>query len=291
GAEGGAAEGAEGEAAARAAAKGGSQEHLGDAEPGGVSPESFRRQSLRGTVELTELALRDRGLNMPVQQRSYKASSRFHWGCADAMDCWAFDPVHRCARRVIQSPIFDYCIGAVIVFNCVTIGLEIDRHVKEGAQTSFELQVLEHCFLTVYVLELLIRTVGDWEECLHSMWFRLDFILVVVGVLSTWVLEPLLRVSIAADVLDKVLVIRIVRLIRLVRTLRFLKFMQPLWKLVSGLLGSNRTVTSAGVLLFGAIYVFACAGVALLGQDEDWTCSLTLWPGPSWKIASSRSRC
>jgi len=54
----------------------------------------------------------------------------------------------------------------------------------------------------------------------------------------------------------------------LVRALRFLQFMQPLWKLVSGLLGSTRTVVSAAFLIFATIYVFACAGVALFAQDQ-----------------------
>lgn len=110
---------------------------------------------------------------------------------------------------------------------------------------------------------------AGWRECLQNAWTRMDFALVSLGVFTIWVLEPLLVIQGTDGWLDKVLVIRIIRLLRFVRTVRFLKFMQPLWKLVKGLLGSNGSVTSAAVLLFGAIYMFACFGVAILGQDED----------------------
>jgi len=41
-----------------------------------------------------------------------------------------------------------------------------------------------------------------------------------------------------------------------------------MWKLVRGMLGSARTVTSACLLIFGSLYIFGCIGVELLTQDE-----------------------
>lgn len=220
--------------------------------------------------ELTEDALRTRGLDMPVSARRSHAKPRKRLRTilpGDSTRC-RLTLVHLYAAKLVHNPWFDYCMGVIIVANCATIGLEIQRGVDSDAPTPPEFQALEHCFLAAYVVELSIRMLGNWEECKQSAWFRMDFILVILGVLSIWVLESLMGLADAVELLDKVLVIRIVRLLRLVRTLRFLKFMHPLWKLVSGLLGSNSTVTSAGVLLFGAVYVFACAGVALLGEDE-----------------------
>jgi hypothetical protein len=168
--------------------------------------------------------------------------------------------------KAVQSQFFDYVMGFVILANCVTIGLEIDL-AAEGKDLLPGIQELEHVFLTTYVVELILRVFGGWADCFKSAWFQLDLVLVLLGVMSIWVLAPLVEGG-AVEVVDKVLVIRILRLVRLVRALRFLKFMQPLWKLVSGLLGSTRTVISAGFLLVGAMYVFACAGVALLAEDE-----------------------
>merc|ERR1719343_944189 len=118
-------------------------------------------------------------------------------------------------------------MGVVIIVNCVCIGVEIDTTV-DGSDPATELQVLEHTFLTTYVVELILRILGGWRTCWRSTWFQLDFVLVILGLLSIWVLDLLMQTGGSSEenadsdegaigVLDKVLVMRILRLIRLVR--------------------------------------------------------------------------
>ncbi|CAK0880561.1 unnamed protein product [Prorocentrum cordatum] len=217
---------------------------------------------VRSTAELTTFALHERGLDAPPLAASPALLS-------SALQLRRPSLVKRTAFGIIQSPLFDYFMSAIIVANCLVIGLEIQESVGSKTPSSPVFQALEHCFLATYIVELSLRMVSDLQECIRNAWLQLDIALVALGVVTLWVLEPLLLMQGAVEVLDKVLVIRILRLLRFVRAVRFLRVMQPLWKLVKGLLGSNGSVTAAGVLLFGTIYVFACAGVAVIGLDKD----------------------
>jgi len=220
------------------------------------------KKEVRTTAELTDLAVQDRGLNQTGPTLSLK-------DVAQAIRFRHPPLLQRICLRVAQNPWFDYLMSAIIFTNCVVIGLEIQESVDKTIPTSLAYQVMETCFLVAYILELSIRLLADWQECLQNSWFQMDIVLVMIGVVTVWVLEPLLLMRGAIGMLDKVLVVRVLRLLRLVRTLRFLKFMQPLWKLVQSLLRAHGSVTAAGMLLFGAIYVFACAGVAVIGVDEE----------------------
>lgn len=226
---------------------------------------------VRCADQLTQEVLQDRGLHheAALHHRSKRPSlNRFRVNGRSSTGSWvylAWALVHHYARAVVREPKFDYFMGLVILANCLTIGLEIEA-TASGGSPPLALEVLEHVFLTTYVVELTIRILSDWRHCWKTAWFQLDFVLVLLGVLSIWMLKPVAGATVG--ILDKVLVIRILRLIRLVRALRFLALMHPLWKLVSGLLGSTRTVLSAALIMAGVIYVFACAGVALFAQDQ-----------------------
>eukprot|EP00959_Pyramimonas_sp_CCMP1952_P146818 3073251-Pyramimonas_sp.AAC.1 len=208
----------------------------------------------------TEFAIQERGLDMaPTVSSTECRTARFR------------NPslVQRICLRAIQNPWFDCFMSVIVSMNSVVIGLEIQESIDRQAPTSVAYQVMESCFLVSYVFELSLRLLADWQECLQSSWFKMDIALVALGMVTIWVLEPLLLMGDTVGVLDKLLVLRVLRLIRLVRTFRFLKSMQPFWKLVKGMLVSNGSVLWAAVLLFGAIYVFACVGVAVIGANEE----------------------
>jgi len=237
---------------------------------GGSSTRSKEVTQMRTTAEITSHTLRDRGLNSALdrinrqvrisQQPRERTDRTFRSKVA---------VVQRAADRGTRNPWFDYCMSVIIIANCMVIGLEIQMGSDSEAEPSPTFQALENVFLVTYVLELSMRIIGDWSGCLGSLWFRIDLALVAFGVLTTWVMEPLLRRIGAIGVLKKVLVIRILRLLRLVRALRFLRMMRPLWALVKSLAGANGPVMSGLVLLLGAKYVFACVGVVLIGSDQD----------------------
>ncbi|CAK0891736.1 unnamed protein product, partial [Prorocentrum cordatum] len=154
------------------------------------------------------------------------------------------------------------------------VGLEIQCDLEGRATCSRRTHDLEHVFLVVFILELLIRVFGDGSSILKSGWFRFDASLVALGVISAWVIEPIvLNVmasdgSVFIDVLSKVLILRVLRLLRLVRALRLFEQFQEMWKLANGLVCSLRTVLSACVMIVLTIYIFACLGIELITKNK-----------------------
>ncbi|CAK0837368.1 unnamed protein product [Prorocentrum cordatum] len=177
--------------------------------------------------------------------------------------------MRKCCKGMSRSPWFDAVVGIVIVLNTICIGMSIQWEL-EGRDVS-TLDIAESTFLTFYVAELIIRLIAWGRSCFNSPWFIFDFVLVSFGVFSDWVLSPLLaRMETGSQlgILEQVLIVRILRLLRLVRALRAMELFKDMWKLVRGMLGSARTVTSACLLIFGSLYIFGCIGVELLTQDE-----------------------
>jgi hypothetical protein len=128
--------------------------------------------------------------------------------------------------------------------------------------------------LVVFILELLIRVLAGGTSILKSGWFRFDAVLVAIGVISSWVIEPIvLNVmasdgSVFLDILSQVLILRVLRLLRLVRALRLFEQFQEMWKLANGLMCSLRTVLSACVLIVLTVYIFACLGIEVITRNE-----------------------
>merc|ERR1719223_184106 len=86
------------------------------------------------------------------------------------------------AGSVLESPFFDQAIGLVIFANAVTIGLESSARVERWSDSiTVPLTMLEHAFLCVYTIEVLLRFfVFSWQ-CLVDTWVKFDCFLVFIG--------------------------------------------------------------------------------------------------------------
>jgi voltage-gated sodium channel len=186
-------------------------------------------------------------------------------------------PWRRRAAWLLQGSWFDMAMGVVIVSNALCIGVEI-QHSIDGT-TWGPLSWLEHLFLAVYICELAIRVTGNdgrsrsQGRYTRSGWFLLDVGLVTVGVVSAWVVQPILasvteRGSDSLELVQQFLVLRILRLLRLVRALRLLRSFQELWKLCRGLVASAKTVLFACSLVLLTVYICACLGVELITNSD-----------------------
>jgi len=176
---------------------------------------------------------------------------------------------------------FDSAIGVVILMSSVSVGVEIQCDLEGNVNCSRRTHNLEHVFLVVFIFELFIRAFGDGSSILKSGWFRFDAVLVAIGVISSWVIEPIVwnvlasdgyRASVTEeqflDILSQVLILRVLRLLRLVRALRLFEQFQEMWKLANGLVCSLRTVLSACVLIVLTVYIFACLGIELITRNQ-----------------------
>ena len=89
---------------------------------------------------------------------------------------------------------------------------------------------LQNCFLLVYVFEMCSRLYYERMRYFHDGWKLLDFILVTLAVLDTWVMETVRAVNSSQEggkvnlrLLSTLRIARMLRLVRLVRLLRVFK--------------------------------------------------------------------
>mmetsp|Transcript_118524 Transcript_118524/g.340334 ORF Transcript_118524/g.340334 Transcript_118524/m.340334 type:complete len:801 (+) Transcript_118524:42-2444(+) len=160
---------------------------------------------------------------------------------------------------------FDAAVGSVIVINAVTVGLDQQMRNEERAPSDplvSALAICEHIFLCVYVTELLMRFFVVGPGCFGDNWVKFDIVLVAMGVMNSWILEPFVFAK--GEGLGPLMVLRMGRLLRLARTVRLLVKFQVLWMLVRGLLTSASTMFYTLFLLIFILYLFGCVGFELI---------------------------
>lgn len=169
--------------------------------------------------------------------------------------------------QMLSSQTFDTLMGFVIVVNSVTIGLELSFRL-EGKETMI-LEDLEHFFMSAYLGELLLRFYAFRGKCLSDQSIMFDCVLVVSGVLVSWVMRPMGLAESEGGFDSAVMVVmRTLRLMRLARTVRLLVKFRVLWMLVRGLMSSAGTMLYTCILLVIVLYVLACVGVEMVSLNE-----------------------
>eukprot|EP00931_Biecheleriopsis_adriatica_P066560 TRINITY_DN40890_c0_g1_i1.p1 TRINITY_DN40890_c0_g1~~TRINITY_DN40890_c0_g1_i1.p1 ORF type:complete len:677 (-),score=120.07 TRINITY_DN40890_c0_g1_i1:2-2032(-) len=204
---------------------------------------------------LPEGATKQMAETIPEGDEDLEESSSRRWSRWKELSCR--DRI----RSFLQSTSFDALIGIVIVANAVSIGVE-----QSFRGTSHKVlattAMLDDIFLSIYMIELALRFYAFRLACLRDTWVLFDLFLVVMGVITQWILSPILGSQM--DQVGPLMVLRTVRLMRLAKTVRLLIKFKELWMLVRGLLNSLSTMIYTILLLFVLLYIFACIGLELL---------------------------
>lgn len=94
----------------------------------------------------------------------------------------------RWCLAITSNRFFDYVIGVIILINSLLVGAEVELSLQDIVLPW--MQPLDTAFIAVYCVEIAMRLVGSgWRACFADGWFLLDFILVVVGVITTLALQ------------------------------------------------------------------------------------------------------
>jgi len=124
---------------------------------------------------------------------------------------------------------------------------------------------LEHVFLIIYTVELALRFFAFGLSALKTPWVFFDLILVAMGILSVYVVGPIVSYvqskhgdNSVQDSMAGLLVLRMLRLFRLARVVRLLVIFKTLWVLIRGLIGSAGTISYTFCLIFLILYIFSC---------------------------------
>jgi len=208
----------------------------------------------------------------PPEGRSVKVRSSVLGRGPPSKDAPAVEVMRWNVLVLLADSRFDASIGIIILINSITIGWQTSWEL-DGLDTSF-FDVLETIFLIVYCVELGMRFFTSGLECLNSGWVVFDAVLVALGVISTWILIPILYAASDGQIdsvegLAPLMVLRVLRILRLARSLRLLVQFKTLWMLVRGLLSSAQAIFYTFVLMVLILYVFACMGVELITKADE----------------------
>eukprot|EP00930_Biecheleria_cincta_P042247 TRINITY_DN29062_c0_g1_i1.p1 TRINITY_DN29062_c0_g1~~TRINITY_DN29062_c0_g1_i1.p1 ORF type:complete len:654 (-),score=109.45 TRINITY_DN29062_c0_g1_i1:198-2159(-) len=180
--------------------------------------------------------------------------------------------------KVLQSMWFDLTIAILIALNAIVIGIELSMQLEGHDLTAF--RVLDSLFLVSYIVEISLRFFAfGFVASMKLSAVQFDALLIFLGALCAWVLEPIAGDSgtgTSADALGPVLVLRMFRLLRLGRTLRLLRVFSRIhefWLLVRGFVNGIGIMMCTVVMFTLFIYVFSCMGVEIITKhplnDQD----------------------
>ncbi|WP_439571992.1 ion transporter [Phreatobacter sp.] len=148
--------------------------------------------------------------------------------------------------KLIEAPLFERTIIALIIVNAVILGLETSASVRDAYGDA--LAALDRVILAVFVAEIAARLAVRGWRFFRDPWSLFD--LFVVGI-------ALVPATGSLSVLRALRVLRILRLITVVLSLR---------RVVGGLFGALPGMASIGLLLFLIFYVFAVIVTKLYGE-------------------------
>lgn len=149
-------------------------------------------------------------------------------------------------RKLIEAPLFERAIIALIVVNAVILGLETSPSIT--AAYGDLLTAIDRAILTVFVVELAARLVVRGWRFFRDPWSLFDLFVVAIA---------LVPATGSLSVLRALRVLRVLRLITAVPSLR---------RVVGGLFAAMPGMASIGLLLFLIYYVFAVIVTKLYGE-------------------------
>jgi voltage-gated sodium channel len=150
-------------------------------------------------------------------------------------------------RQVIETPLWERTITALIVVNAVTLGLETSQ--TAVARFGPLLEALDRAILAIFVAELLVRMFVHGLRFWRDGWSVFDFFIVAVA---------LVPATGSFSVLRALRVIRVLRLISTVRSMR---------RVVAGLLHAIPSMGAVIALLLLIFYVFSVMATKLYGAS------------------------
>lgn len=168
----------------------------------------------------------------------------------------------------IEKPPFQIFIGAIIMTNALTIGLETDNVQPDavGIEDRMVWFVLENVFCVIFLGEMLLRLHYQRLGYFKELWNLCDFFLVILAITDTWILSLIIQSK--EGNLRALSTLRVIRMMRLARLIRLLRSFKELWLIVNGLIESMKTLFWVSLLLVLVLYVCGIFLTMHVGKND-----------------------
>jgi len=160
--------------------------------------------------------------------------------------------------------------GAWIVLNAIVLAVETD-HQDEGNENDWYWVLLDSIFNIVFGVEVVLRMVAEKGQWPCVAWNLIDFALVVVGIVDSWILR-LVETGGNVGFLVVLRVFRLLRLARVLRVLRLLRSNKELLLLIAGVGAGLRAMVWGALLLVVVNFISGLLMTEMVGKDmfDGW---------------------
>eukprot|EP00927_Polykrikos_kofoidii_P080894 TRINITY_DN7790_c0_g1_i1.p1 TRINITY_DN7790_c0_g1~~TRINITY_DN7790_c0_g1_i1.p1 ORF type:complete len:641 (+),score=124.87 TRINITY_DN7790_c0_g1_i1:101-2023(+) len=160
-------------------------------------------------------------------------------------------------------------IGVVICMNAITVGIELDYGPDGDEPMSNRIPwfLVESLFIIIFIVEIGVRICWEKYEWPKSVWNWLDFVIISLAVLETFVLSFIAGKD---NNLQMLTLLRIVRLFRLARMLRLMRMFQSFYITLLAFRSALMSILSISALTFCGIYFCAIFTTATIGRNEQF---------------------
>lgn len=157
--------------------------------------------------------------------------------------------------------------GVAILLNSVLVGIEVDMNT--GPDSNPVMWVFEALFITVFIIEIILRVKAEGLEYFSTRWGIFDTTVNVISLPAKIVAMTLATESGDGGFagLRVVVLIKMLRLARIIKVVRYVRKMKELRILVRVLGDSLRIVSWMALLGFGILYSGSLFTTVLLGQS------------------------
>eukprot|EP00427_Karlodinium_veneficum_P047795 CAMPEP_0169246454 /NCGR_PEP_ID=MMETSP1016-20121227/34743_1 /TAXON_ID=342587 /ORGANISM="Karlodinium micrum, Strain CCMP2283" /LENGTH=564 /DNA_ID=CAMNT_0009327035 /DNA_START=131 /DNA_END=1825 /DNA_ORIENTATION=+ len=148
------------------------------------------------------------------------------------------------------------------------MAFELDLGPEDGAPLEDRIFwfVLESLFLILFVVELLIRVYWERSAWLRSWWNWLDFFVICIGMLESWILVLLID---GGSQLRMVTLLRIVRLVRLLRVAKLVRAFRPLYVTVLAMREAIRSMLHIMMIMVSGLFLCSIFTTATVGRSDE----------------------
>jgi len=154
-------------------------------------------------------------------------------------------------KSFVEHAKFNQFILGLILINAVLLGMETSANLM--AQYGEVLLLLDKVFLTIFVIEVLLRIFVYRLNFFKDPWSLFDFVVVAIALIPAS--GPL----------------AVLRSLRVLRVLRVLSMVPSMRRVVSALLGSLPGLSSIALVLVLIYYVFAVMATKIFGTAfPEW---------------------
>uniref|UniRef100_UPI00358FC450 voltage-dependent L-type calcium channel subunit alpha-1D-like isoform X2 n=1 Tax=Myxine glutinosa TaxID=7769 RepID=UPI00358FC450 len=186
------------------------------------------------------------------------------------------NPIRKACISIVEWKAFDIIILVTIFMNCVALAIYSPMPGDDNSAVNYYLEKLEYVFLIIFIIEALLKIITYGLVChqhayLRNGWNIMDFIIVIVGILSVC-LEQFTSTPESGGLKGVGFDVKALRAFRVLRPLRLITGLQVV---INSIFKAMIPLLHIGLLVLFVVIIYAIIGLELFRGKLHRTCYYT----------------